>query len=185
MQIELLKPRKLRIDNKVREYKAGEVVDLRANTANNFIRLGLARKASVSIATLTTKRLPIVQGFEFIYDKQVYWDGKTSIKESRIERGLALLDKGWQVIAPLYDTLLASSAQFAAEHAITEQIIPDLRIPVYETGLIFLRQCDATQHLLHLWREEQQRGHSPLAFMRALYVAQPLILAVPSSWMNI
>lgn len=187
MQIELLKPRKLRNKKgEVREYKPGEIIDfLRNNTANTFIKQGIARKASHQEVVLSIKRLPIVQGFEFIHDRQVYWDGTVQLKESRIDKGLALLDT-WEMVAPLYDTLIAArSGKDEAERTLTEGIIRDLRVPVYETGIVFLRRCEATITFLHLWRDEKLRGDSPLAFLRALYVAQPLIYALPSAWLNL
>ncbi len=185
-KIELRKRWKIRNlkDKSVRWYEVGEVVDVRPNTAAAWIKQKIAKPATNQESIMAIKRLPIVQGFEFIYDKQVFWDGQTPLKESRIEKGLAQLDT-WQVVAPLYDTLLAVRCGDEEERRLTETIISDLRIPVYMTGIIFMRKCEETINLLQLWRDELQHGDSPLAFMRALYVAQPMILALPAAWLNL
>jgi hypothetical protein len=185
-KIELRKRWKIRDlkTKSVRWYEVGEIADVRPNTALAWIKQKIAKPATNQEAALAMKRLPIVQGFDFVYDKQVFWDGQALLKDSRIEKGLAQLDT-WQVVAPLYDTLLAIRCGDEEERRLTEQIIHDLRVPVYETGIIFMRKCEETINLLQLWRDELQRGDSPLAFMRALYVAQPMILALPSAWLNL
>lgn len=184
MKVELKKGRKLRIGNTVRFYQQGEIVDLRANTANNFIKLGYAKPASLEAVLSPLYNLPVVQTPHFVFEQQVIWDGKTSLKPARIEKGLALL-KVWEMAVPLYDTLLAARIGEEADRKRTQDMIGELRIPTYEPGAVFIRKTEATIEFLLRWREEQQFGDNRLAFLRALYATPLLILPLPSNWLDL
>jgi len=65
----------------------------------------------------------------------------------------------------------------------TEEVIHDLRVPVYDTRVRFIRRNRTTERLMGLWYEERQQGEA-LAFLRALGRVQPkpLICALPAEW---
>lgn len=94
-----------------------------------------------------------------------------------------LLQK-WQMIIPLlsYSTL-ASQVGSEADRERTKDLIHDLRVPLYDSRLIFARRCKNAEAVIHQWRLERKGGGDPnLALLRALYVVKPVILAVPVSW---
>lgn len=104
------------------------------------------------------------------------WDLSANLRQDLILTGFGLLAK-WQLAMPLlnYD-ILAQNIGTAEEQAETKAVIRDLRVPVYDCRVIFVRQCSETRRLLELW----QGGE--LAFLRALYQARPIVNALPPSW---
>jgi len=96
--------------------------------------------------------------------------------------GVSLLDK-WQVAAPLwdYEKLACHVANEPAREA-TKAIIHDLRVPLYDTSLIFVKRCGDTERLIEAWDWSADGDEDRLAFLRALYEVKPLILALPITW---
>jgi hypothetical protein len=94
--------------------------------------------------------------------------------------GLNLLEK-WEIAVPISDyNLLARDIGTDEERARTKELIHDLRVPVYDTRLIFARNCVAVEQLFEMWHKEQ--GDERLSFLRCLYVVKPYVLALPSIW---
>ncbi len=89
----------------------------------------------------------------------------------------------WDCAAPLWRYgVLAQNVGGPSERERTEVITRDLRIPLYATELLFVRQSEATEQLLTVWQAED--GDERLAFLRALYQVKPLFLALPRSWLS-
>lgn len=105
------------------------------------------------------------------------WDMSAPLRQELIVVGLGLLSK-WQIACPLlsYDTL-AQNIGTEAERIETRAIIHDLRVPVYNPKVIFCRQGEETRRLFELWKDGSELG-----FLRALYQARALTLALPPSW---
>jgi len=97
--------------------------------------------------------------------------------------GLGLL-KRWQVAVPLWDyTTLAAHVGSEDERARTKAIIRDLRVPLRDTRLVFLRRCAQTRELVECWNEETADSTEPrLAFLRAMYRIKPVVCDLPASW---
>jgi len=115
--------------------------------------------------------------------RTLLWDTRLSLTGLQMPTGFTLLES-WQVAAPLhhYDTL-ANTLGDEAERERTAAVIRDLRVPVYNTVLIWLRRCEAAAALLAAWAEEyEEGGNRDLAFLRALYRTKPLILPLPFHW---
>lgn len=114
------------------------------------------------------------------WDKTMYWDASTVPALEVVPVAWDLLDR-WEVVAPLYDyDAMAQSLGTAEDRALTQSVILDLRVPVYDTRVIFLRKCPASEDLLAVWAAEP--GDRRLAFMRALWRVKPLILSTPKTW---
>jgi hypothetical protein len=105
------------------------------------------------------------------------WDTSANLRQDLILTGFGLLTK-WQLAVPLlnYDTL-ASDVGMADEQAETKAVVHDLRVPIYNHRVLFVRQCQETRRLFELW----QNG-SELGFLQALYQARPIVNALPPSW---
>lgn len=97
--------------------------------------------------------------------------------------GFNLLKK-WQLAVPLWDyETLASQVGSESERERTKAVIRDLRVPLRDTRLMFVRRSDSTRRLFDQWRAECTDGaHEQLAFLRALYTEKPLICDLPASW---
>jgi hypothetical protein len=119
-------------------------------------------------------------GLEF--RRTLYWDTARPVRPELVSAGFGWLEQ-WEVAVPLgsYERL-ARDIGNEAERAKTAAVIRDLRVPFYETGLMFLRRCQRVEGLLAAWRAET--GERRLAFLRALYRVKPLVLALPVEWVS-
>ncbi|MFA5377693.1 MAG: hypothetical protein WC455_18225 [Dehalococcoidia bacterium] len=97
--------------------------------------------------------------------------------------GFNLLKK-WQVAIPLWDyETLAANVGTELDREATKAVIRDLRVPLRDTRLIFVRRCGDTRRLLELWREGcAPENDERLAWMRAMYTVKPLVCDLPASW---
>jgi hypothetical protein len=126
--------------------------------------------------------VPIVEGEPSLrFERTCWWDMGAAVSPAMIPVGLSLLDT-WEMVVPLYDyKTLACHVGTEFEQAQTKAIIRDLRVPLYDTRLIFARRSPDTERLFKLWAGDDGL-HRGLAFLRALYQVKPLILALPATW---
>jgi len=90
---------------------------------------------------------------------------------------------GWEVAAPIYHyDKLANTVSTKEERQITADVIGELRVPFYETGMVFLKRTPSSEALIRAWRREMKSHDERLAFMRALYEIKPLFLSLPMEW---
>ena len=87
----------------------------------------------------------------------------------------------WDIAVPIKSyAKLTKDLGTEADRKRTEAIIHDLRVPYYNTHLLFVRRNETTQLLMGSWYKEMRDGGDEcLAFMRALYQIKPLILPLP------
>lgn len=113
------------------------------------------------------------------FARTLIWSG-VNFRGDLLGIGFSLLDT-WELAVPLlsYETL-ARDLGDESERERTRAVIRDLRVPVYDVRLMFLRRCHATRELLDEWAGEA--GDRTLAFARALYRVKPLVLALPATW---
>lgn len=125
-------------------------------------------------------------GASLPYARTLLWDGKAHLRLDLIPIGFHRLAKGWQIAAPLYSYgRLARDLGDDADRQRTREVIHDLRVPVYETGLMYIYRCEDTERLIEAWRDERtDGGDTRLAFMRALYRAKPVMCALPTTWIQ-
>ena len=101
-----------------------------------------------------------------------------------VESGFGCLDS-WELAAPLWRYgVLAADVGTKEERERTKALCFDLRVPLMEPGLLFARQCAATEQMLETWRHECEGGaNERLAFLRALCLVKPRLLTLPRSWL--
>ena len=119
------------------------------------------------------------------FDRTLIWHPKVHLRLEMIVPGFNFLDT-WEIACPLYsyDELAAHFGSDEAR-ARTKAAIRDLRVPVYDTRLMFVKRCEATDLLFEAWGKERQGGDDErLSFMRAFYRVKPLMLALPVTWTN-
>jgi len=119
------------------------------------------------------------------YFKNLLWDATLSFRQTLLLPGFDLLNT-WEVVVPFvdYDTLAIHIGN-EADRKRTAGFIRDLRVPVYEPRLLFIKRSPRTIELINHWQSEMAQvegGDERLAFMRALYRVKPLVLAVPYMW---
>lgn len=122
---------------------------------------------------------------QMLYSENMIWNTAAKFKRELVPISFRLL-KNWQLAIPLHSyNELACHIGNEDEREYTKSIIHDLRVPVYNTNLIFVRRCDDTKQLFDLWNEEKQKyPNDILAFHRAYYQVKPVLCALPVSWAN-
>lgn len=126
------------------------------------------------------KNIQVFEGAPSLpFEKTVLLDATLPLRTSLIPVGVTMLDT-WEIAVPLmnYDTL-ACHLGTEVEQEETKRVIRDLRVPVYDTRIMFVKRNEATERLIDNWRNA---GKSPLAFLRELYKIKPFILALPCTW---
>lgn len=112
------------------------------------------------------------------YGRFLIWDTEAALQMDKVLIGFKLLEK-WQLALPLKDyETLAENIGGEAEREATRAIVHDLRIPVYDSRVMFVRQCEETRRLFDLWDGSQ------LGLIRALYQARPVYNALLPTWVN-
>ena len=120
------------------------------------------------------------EGLDLPYPMTLLWNPKLRLRGELVPVGFHLLNT-WQVAAPLWDYKeLACHVGTDDDRECTQDVVRDLRMPLYDTRLIFVKRCGDTKALIDTWREEE--GDEKHAFLRALYKVKPLILALPVTW---
>jgi len=118
------------------------------------------------------------------FSRTIIWNTRTPIRHALFGVGLTRLEN-WQVSIPLRDHQeIALHHGTEEDRARTLEVIHDLRVPVYETDIMFVRRSDTTRALIDLWVEECKHGNERLAWLRAVYQIKPHIEALPMSWLN-
>lgn len=122
---------------------------------------------------------------DLTHQKQLIWHSDARLRIENLPAGFGFLDR-WDVAIPLWDhQTLASEVGTVEDRARTEAIIRDLRVPLYQPGVIFARDSEASRVLLGAWQLERAgRTDERLALLRALYRVKPLILALPRTWVE-
>ena len=95
-----------------------------------------------------------------------------------------LKTSGWDVLAPVrsYDKLLRD-LPLSDQKKEAEELMHDLRIPYFRTRMFWAKRNERTQALLDEWHRRVKAGRDErLAFMEAVYVTKPYILALPAAW---
>lgn len=123
-----------------------------------------------------------------LWTKSMIWNPALDLRPDLVATGMMLLDS-WQIAVPLGDyDQLASNTGSETERERTKAVTHDLRLPLYDTRLMFVRSCKETETLFERWEKEMAGGaerDERHAFLRALYRTPLLILALPTTWTNV
>ena len=124
------------------------------------------------------------------YAQTLIWKPGTKINRQAIMRGFSrLLSPGdvnqlWEMLAMVVDKdLLASSVGSKEERARTLEAVGDLRLPVYDVRLLWVRRTAATERVIARWARELKEGaNEHHAFLRALYTERAMLCTLPPGW---
>lgn len=118
------------------------------------------------------------------------WDSLQIVSERMINAGfLRILDKegimeAWEIAACLlsHDTL-ASQVGDLEDQQKTEELIGDLRLPVYQTSVLWVRKTPVSEKVIADWLEGlKELADSSHAFLRSVYINKPLLCTLPPDW---
>jgi len=203
--VQLLTNKSIDLDGRQRAYKPGDWLEVGRQTALLWVASGdarlikpvsalmpqaagvlLRRDVNGARATAESWGLPVETGeVRMDWPKTLVWEPSLPVRKALLPVGFGFLDK-WHLAAPLWSyEELARDVGTPQDRARTEAVIRDLRVPLYDTRLLFLRRTRETRELLWHWKQEIADGSDErLAFLRALYRVKPVILALPTTWRN-
>jgi len=94
------------------------------------------------------------------------------------------LRQAWEILAMLVDqNLLASVVGSEKERAWTLDEVGDLRLPVYDVRVLWVRRTGATERVVARWASEVEQGADEQhAFLRALYAERAMLCTLPPAW---
>lgn len=129
-------------------------------------------------------RLEVVAGgIELPYNRTLLWNPSAPLRHELLPIGFLRLERGWQMAVPLLSyEKLACNVGTKEDQARTLKVVPDLRVMLYDTRLLFIKKCADTERLIKIWRQEP--GDERLAFLRALFAVNPIICALPQKWVG-
>jgi len=116
------------------------------------------------------------------YGMTILWDPRYSPNCLQlIATFKAMRSFGWDLAVPIKSyAKLTNGIGNEKDRELTKSVIHDLRVPYYNTHLLFIRRNEKTKQLVETWYKEMAgRSDECLAFMRALYKVKPLILPLP------
>ena len=123
----------------------------------------------------------------------IIWKPPSLVVPCAVETGLARLHsfedtdaEPWEMVAILAsETEWADSFGSDEERAKTEDAIGDLRIPVYDVNMLWVRKTERTEAVIARWLVELRQGADEQhAFLRALYAEHVLMCTLPANWVG-
>ncbi len=131
------------------------------------------------------------QDVELPWERTVLWRTHTRLTPEAAVLGLMRIDAGndesaWEMAAMLKsETKTARSIGSEEERARTLEVLGDLRLPIYDTGVLWVRRTEATKEVINLWREEVDAGADERhAFLRTIYTNPVLLCTLPPDWVG-
>ena len=125
------------------------------------------------------------------WERTVLWYPGKNLTAEAIVLGLMRIDAedphlAWEMAVMLDSkSRLAKDVGTEEDKARTLEVLGDLRLPVYETGVIWVRNTEMTQAVLQLWRAEVDAGADERhAFLRTIYSCRVLLCTLPSDWIG-
>jgi hypothetical protein len=207
--VKLTTPKTIEVHGHGTQYKPGEWVEVGKMLARQWLGDGSAIVPRESIRTSITDfancgivvysgdaepvqnvvqsrftGLPVVSGeIRLEFAQTLLYDVTCPLRLDLAVIGFHRLTAGWQIAAPLWNySQLARDIGTEAERAQTETIIHDLRVPLYDTRLVYVRRSPQTEQFISIWKAERKAGDDKLAFMRALYITKLVMCALPVTW---
>lgn len=202
MWIQLTSNKHISVNGATRRYQKGDWVEVGRQTAMEWVAAGEAiipntKRNGLLLAgsgiglwggatnppNLPDMEITHLDTLSLPYHLTCLWQGGVKLRVERVTVGFGLLNT-WQIAAPLwnYDQLAQDVGKPDAQGR-TKAIIRELRVPLYDVRLIFVKRCPETEQLMDVWNKERETGdHDQLTFLRAVYQVKPLILALPMEW---
>ena len=127
---------------------------------------------------------------ELPWKRTLIMSGKASVTIESAALGLMRIYTedfpSWEMAALLGSaTRLARDVGSKEDQERTLELIGGLDIPVYDTGLVWIRRTKATISVVKTWRDELKRGSDMQhAFIRAIYGQSVKLCTLPAEWVG-
>lgn len=209
MWIQLLTEKTIETNGINVHYHRGDWIEVGRQTAHLWIQQGIAHRPDFDLSkeyidlssgivltgNLNTQLInnikqdlpgidiEISQTPQMLFSENMIWSNGAKIKRENVMFGFKLLEK-WQIAIPIFSyDILAIHLTDEQDKEYVRSILHDLRVPVYNTNLMFVRRCSDTQELFDCWQNEKQIvSDENIAFHIAYYKTKVLLNALPESW---
>lgn len=107
-------------------------------------------------------------------------------KPQLFSQGFRWLDR-WDMIAPFrpYRELAADLVKGKTEKEIATLQIGDLRVPVFDPRLVFIKSTPETRKLWEIYEKHKNSWDPRIAFLAAVWETKPLIKPLPAGrWID-
>lgn len=195
--VQLLRSQQIEKQGISRTYYPGDWVEVGKQTAQRWVIDGAARFANphapvsldgCGLVTLGDLHIPDAAVPAEHAPQPVLRYARTllagmKVRPELLQVGFGLLDV-WEVAAPIFDyDRLAIHLGTPESRDRTQAVIGDLRIPVFESRMVFVRRCRNGEALVEAWNEERTSGDDDrLCFLRAVWRVKPLLCSLPVTW---
>jgi hypothetical protein len=124
------------------------------------------------------------------YKYTFIWNPRQPVSERLLNYGWLRVEEDnpkperWEMAARLV-SLKATAEDYGTdyEQEKTKRLIGDLRLPVYESRLIWARDCEASQRVVKEFAAQLEDGGGPNhSFLRALYSKRAMLCTLPNEW---
>lgn len=210
MWVQLTSPRLITVQGKKTMFYNGDWVEIGDQTALRLITDGLARTSDPALmvhdfagagvvaygedkeqveqaALLLRKLLPglAVQTSDepkLSFSRSLLWNTGFAVRPELVNTGLRLL-RTWELAAAVYSyDDLASASGTPEDRMKTAKLVHDLRVPVYDPRLLFVKRCRVGQEFMRVWKDEG--GDAKLALLRSLYTVKAKLCPLPTTWLQ-
>lgn len=206
MWVQLLSYQQIPVQGEPKQFHPGDWVDIGKQLAMRLIASGEARLITRSAVGLIDSAAVVIvrneaiaatvrgtigamvtletrSGFELSAPKTLFCGLNESPRFELWPAGFSLLEK-WDMAVPLLSyTQLARDCGSKQERAETQALVLDLRVPVYDPRLIFVRKSKATAEMLAAFERDVAKGKDQhLSFLRAFWNYKPALCALPTTW---
>jgi len=147
-----------------------------------------APESSVNATVLgeISLRVPISYGpVAAPYLNTFLWEPSKVVSPRLLNYGFLRTVSGkWDLASSLFSyKALADQVGSEEDREGTKALIGDIRLPVYDSRLVWVRQTAASRAFLETWHKELEKGTGEFhSFLRALYTARPMICTLPMDW---
>ena len=122
------------------------------------------------------------------YPYTMIWNASVPVTPQQVLTGFSQITQGqagglaWEMVARLGGSKLARDLGTDAEKAKTEALIGDLRVPLYDTSVLWIRRTKNTEKFVRQWTMALKAGEDTAhAFLRVLYAVGVLLCTLPAA----
>lgn len=130
-------------------------------------------------------------GIRLPFKRTLLWDPALELTSSQASLGFSRIAKdgdytGWEMAAMLKgNRMLVSQYGSDDDRKQTQEIVGDLRLPVYETGALWVKRTNNTAQIVQLWKNAISDGADEVhAFLRTVYTNPVLLCTLPYRWLE-
>ena len=173
------------------EAKAQRALTQDLDDCGIYLREGSIRDARDALDGLKVDVIEYSGAIRVPFARTLIWHPRLPLQRKQIALGFARVEDtgtyaSWEVAAMMRSNeMLASEIGDKADQRATLEVAGDLRLPVYETGAVWVRRTNSTEALVRAWNAALETTDcDEHAFLRALYTHRVLLCTLPPGWLG-